>query len=1657
MRLIFSLAILLFSAFAHAQAPVNDDCAGLIDLGILPYCSNPAQYTNLNATASDIDAVNNVPICFNGNPERDVWFQFTPPADGSIVDIVVSVYGNVDGNGTLRMPQVALYRGDCEFGGLAELNCAAAPLNVNQVQLQQFGLTPNVPYFLRINDYSATAAPNWGTFKLCVEKYVPEINMGDEASTQSCTGTLWDSGGPNGDYAPNENLTFTICPQDFHQCIVLNVESYDVEPGWDFLRFYIGPDATGTQLTQLTGFGQSLEVQMPPGCATIQFSSDVSFQGPGFKITWACSPEACTTPPVTTCDDPVTIGALPYAGDNLSNCFSGNSIADGPCDDDFLTGNDYVFAYTSPGDECIQIAVNGTSQGAGVGVYSECPSDPNATCIASAGGGATSVDPLINAAFLENPGTYYIVFGSGLDCSPFNISIDTVTCPVVLPPASTCDKALNIGGCSNTVPEIIALTPGAGDPNFIQDGVNQGCFVNPQQNYSFFYFTAGADGKFGFVVEAADPDEASDIDINVWGPIDSVGAICDHVSNNQPVRSTWSGGADPTGLADVNPVTGLDVNDDFDCGSPATPSAGGDDFVRRLDVEEGKIYVILLDDFGNAIVNGGISISFEGTTDGVLDAGDAEISVTADTAICAGQPVQLSATGGVAYGWGPDLNLSCTNCPNPVATPTQTSSYQVQIVGTCNTATRVVDIKIIEIELGPDITVCNNADFELNPNPYPDAAYSWTGGPGLSCYDCPTPTVSGLTTGFYTFIATLTTPQCVIVDSVNITVVNGQQPQYNIADNQLSCSGETVSIGGAPIAGSFYTWTSVPAGFSSSEPDPDVSPTQTTTYYLSVENGSCPVASVDSVMVTVLQPPVLLVQTDTAICNGQSVLLAATLPEDGVTYAWTPNNGTLSDASSATPLATPLQTTTYQLVASNAACTETRTVEVSVVNLNLGLSVPDTVLLCKGTPLNIQAAVTPAGPTVNWSPLQSLIIGPGGFSVTANPEESIAYTATVVAPGCVRKQTVFVQVDSIPADMSIHPSDTTVCAGSLVLLTSPLFDPGEYPNLEFEWTPENGQLTPDSLYNMVIQSTITTVYQRISRVGGCVDTAKATINVIPVASMQITPVDTVICPGQTVQLNLTFTPGVQNIEWMPSNTLNCTGCVSPIATPTGTTTYTASGDLMGCPVNASATVVVRQPPAFDFPADRTLCAGETIQLNGITVPGATYVWTSTHPGFGTVTQAQPIFAPTQNATYSVTANNGCSSSGQFSVSVITGSLSVSNDTTVCQGFPVLLTASGNLPGSFQWSNGQSGQAIQVTPAQTTTYFVTYFFGDNCELTDQITVNVQGNGADIVFPTDTELCAGESIQLNSAATPGATYSWTSVPAGFTSNLPTPTVTPAQSTTYQVTATLGNCVRTQSVNVIVYKATLTISNDTTICAGESVSLSATGSATGNYEWSNGEESAKITETPAQTTTYVVLYTFGNGQCFLEDSVKVAVVPNFSVSIVSDPDTNRINYGEPLELRAVVTPSQNLNGFMFTWFENDVQVGMGEKVTVTPSTNDTTPVYRVVAKSPAGCLQTASIGFTLVAPEVVFPNAFTPDGDGTNDVFRIIVLEGKASVDRMEIYSRWGQKVFESSDPQAAWNGEIDGQPAPSDVYIYMVWWRRGDGALQPLAKGEITLLR
>jgi gliding motility-associated-like protein len=100
------------------------------------------------------------------------------------------------------------------------------------------------------------------------------------------------------------------------------------------------------------------------------------------------------------------------------------------------------------------------------------------------------------------------------------------------------------------------------------------------------------------------------------------------------------------------------------------------------------------------------------------------------------------------------------------------------------------------------------------------------------------------------------------------------------------------------------------------------------------------------------------------------------------------------------------------------------------------------------------------------------------------------------------------------------------------------------------------------------------------------------------------------------------------------------------------------------------------------------------------------------------------------------------------------------------------------------------------------------------------------------------------------------------------------------------------------------------------------------------------------------------------------------------------------------------------------------------------------------------TVTVQVECAEPYVFVPNAFTPNGDGQNDVF--MVMGNKLDEFTMVIYNRWGEKVFESQDANMGWDGTFEGKELPSDVFAYMVRLRCFNGEIFE-KQGNVSLLR
>lgn len=324
--------------------------------------------------------------------------------------------------------------------------------------------------------------------------------------------------------------------------------------------------------------------------------------------------------------------------------------------------------------------------------------------------------------------------------------------------------------------------------------------------------------------------------------------------------------------------------------------------------------------------------------------------------------------------------------------------------------------------------------------------------------------------------------------------------------------------------------------------------------------------------------------------------------------------------------------------------------------------------------------------------------------------------------------------------------------------------------------------------------------------------------------------------------------------------------------------------------------------------------------------------------------------------------------------------------------------------------------------------------------------------------DLRICKGETVQLR--ATGAATYQWSPSTWLSCADCPNPMLQATENITYVVTGfnSIG-CKATDTLSIEVPQPfRIAYSASDTICLGEDKQLQVGGAQ--RYVWSpgtglNNATIANPVATPTITTTYRVVG-YDNANCFTDTgyvTIEVGRIP-----------TVDIGDGGTFVAGTIVPLTPRLGNGPFARYAWTPTTGLScadcPNPIVTVGTNIT---YTMQVTSPLGCSASDTVSFRVVcvqAEQVYIPNAFSPDGDGVNDVF-MVRGKGLSRVKSFRVFNRFGQVVFEKqnfapNDPAHGWNGKINGVPASPDVYVYVAELLCTGGASY-FEKGNVTLVR
>lgn len=436
--------------------------------------------------------------------------------------------------------------------------------------------------------------------------------------------------------------------------------------------------------------------------------------------------------------------------------------------------------------------------------------------------------------------------------------------------------------------------------------------------------------------------------------------------------------------------------------------------------------------------------------------------------------------------------------------------------------------------------------------------------------------------------------------------------------------------------------------------------------------------------------------------------------------------------------------------------------------------------------------------------------------------------------------------------------------------------------------------------------------------------------------------------------------------------------------------------------------------------------------------GAAATWnydpTLFKPGTITGDSAQLIVLQGGSSTVTAQVEGYCSFTQQTKVANIVLSATtpiLSPDTVICDNRSVTLAATPGFA-SYVWDNNSTGSSLTVTvPGK---YYV--IATDQCGGLHSDTVLVTAADSLFHLTPDTVSCNQDVVTLK-ASNGYADYQWSPSydlqPQGSQA-----LVTPDITTTYTVTAQRWpGCTVTRSTLVTALSSpNISLGNDTTICSGDSLLLDA-GSAFDSYQWSTGAANQKIYA--SQSGSYSVAALYNNG-CISRDTFQL-----------DHYDVSKPSLGQDSVLCPGSDKTLNAGGGYITYLWSNG--GTGPSIQINQA-----GIYWVTVTDDHGCQAADTITIKSIECRLglFVPNAFTPNGDGHNDRFKPLYL-GNATHFEFEIFTRWGQKVFDTQSPASeGWDGTINGTPSPAGTYV---WYCRYQPEGQPAAmsKGTVILIR
>ncbi len=355
---------------------------------------------------------------------------------------------------------------------------------------------------------------------------------------------------------------------------------------------------------------------------------------------------------------------------------------------------------------------------------------------------------------------------------------------------------------------------------------------------------------------------------------------------------------------------------------------------------------------------------------------------------------------------------------------------------------------------------------------------------------------------------------------------------------------------------------------------------------------------------------------------------------------------------------------------------------------------------------------------------------------------------------------------------------------------------------------------------------------------------------------------------------------------------------------------------------------------------------------------------------------------------------------------------------------------------------------------------------SCNKIDSITKQIVIIGDSTHLLPDVGVCQGNATQIG--ITPlvagDVVYSWS--PDYFLSSttIANPFANPLVDTTYYLYVSNGSCVDTFIQNVVLESLNIDILPFDTVCLESNIEIQATFENGALYEWSpeeviiNGQGTNTVIVYAENSNQEVsVLVTDLNGCTDMETINLITIDDIPEVETTADPDT--IEAGQSSQLLA-----ESLDATSFLWEANSNFTSLAIPNPNAENIQETTTYHVIVEKlttSNVVCPKKDSVTVYVVIPECLdgkffIPNAFSPNGDGENDVFKVRTTLVNIEDFYLAVFDRWGNKIFDTTDKTIGWDGTYKGAELTPNVYG---WYTSGicPNGEDFLLKGNVTLLK